>query len=171
MDRIQPSERFHSNTRSLLVALTAAIAVGAAVAAAGPANADARPRAERAERVPGSYIVLYRRSLAAPGETTERLEREQRFRTKLRYGRALKGFAAKLSPGQVEQLREDPAVASVTPDRVVHALGSVPLLPGDSAPTGIRRIGAGTPSTSRQASSAAVAVLDTGIDLDHPDLN
>jgi subtilisin family serine protease len=35
----------------------------------------------------------------------------------------------------------------------------------------VRRIGAGTTSTAREASTANVAIVDTGIDLGHPDLN
>ncbi len=62
-------------------------------------------------------------------------------------------------------------MAAVVPDRVVRAAGSVPLRSGESTPpTGVRRIGAASATTARQASAATVAVLDTGIDLDHPDL-
>ena len=63
-------------------------------------------------------------------------------------------------------------MAAVTPDRVVRALARGPARGrATAAPTGVRRIGAGTTTTARQASDAAVAVIDTGVDLDHPDLN
>ncbi|MDQ3607543.1 MAG: S8 family serine peptidase, partial [Actinomycetota bacterium] len=42
---------------------------------------------------------------------------------------------------------------------------------GETVPTGVRRIGAATPTTVGEAGGARVAVLDTGIDLDNPDLN
>jgi subtilisin len=53
----------------------------------------------------------------------------------------------------------------------VRALGDVALAAGDSAPAGVRRMQAATATATRQASSANVAVIDTGIDLGHPDLN
>ncbi len=53
----------------------------------------------------------------------------------------------------------------------MSASAFVPLLGSDRAPTGVRRINAGTISAARQASGVSVAVLDTGIELDHTDLN
>jgi len=41
----------------------------------------------------------------------------------------------------------------------------------DRAPSGVRRIEAASGSEARSASGANVAVIDSGIDLDHPDLN
>ena len=144
--------------------LAAALAVAAAEAAA------AKPR--EPDRIPGSYIVVFRGDAAKdPGGKTDRLERARGFKARFRYSRALKGFAAHLSEQQVSELRSDPEVAFVAPDRRVHALGFVPLATGDSAPTGIRRIDAATSSSAREASSADVAVIDTGVDLSHPDLN
>jgi len=71
----------------------------------------------------------------------------------------------------VRELRADPQVASVEPNRIVHAMDT--LATGESVPTGVSRIGAASQSggTANPASSAAVAVIDTGIDLDQPDLN
>ena len=46
-----------------------------------------------------------------------------------------------------------------------------PVLPGDSAPTGVRRCDAAQNGQAGGASTANVAVIDTGIDLGHPDLN
>jgi subtilisin family serine protease len=158
----------HRRPRSRALALAAGLA--AALVAASPAAAvAAQERAPAA--VDGRYIVVYEGSTPAPADKTERLERAKGFRTSLRYGRALKGFAARLSARQVRELRNDPAVASVTPDRPVKALGEVPLAAGDTAPAGVRRIGAGTATTARQASTANVAVIDSGIDLAHADLN
>jgi subtilisin len=141
----------------------------AALVAAVPASAAAQPRAP--ERVDGRYIVVFKRSVDRPIVETEKLERTEGFESRLRYKRAVKGFAARLSTDQVRDLRADPEVAFVTPDRRVEALASVPLASGDSAPTGVRRMQAASPTETRQASSANVAVIDTGIDLNHPDLN
>ena len=134
---------------------------------APPSASAARP----GDPIPGQYIVVYERSVDDAGAATQRREDAQGFRARNRYSRAFKGFAGRLSDRQVERLSADPAVAAVVPDRVVRAAGSVPLRSGESTPpTGVRRIGAASATTARQASAATVAVLDTGIDLDHPDL-
>jgi subtilisin len=73
-----------------------------------------------------------------------------------------------MAAADARALRGDRRVASVTPDRPVHIDGQV-------LPTGIDRVdgelsrtvsGNGTDSVD-----VDVAVIDTGIDLAHPDLN
>jgi len=119
--------------------------------------------------VPGQYIVTYNRAAESPSEETETRERRQGFEAEYVYRRALKGFSAKLSQRQVDRLEADPEVASVTPDRKVKATAD--LAAGEpTPPPGVRRMGAATTSSAREASGANVAVIDTGIDLDHPDL-
>ena len=155
-----------------LVGATAALV--ALVVLVTAANAFARPEpAKRAQQtIDGRFIVVYKSSVEDPARQTEKLERTKGFKSRLRYGRALKGFAAKLSTAQVRALRADPTVGLVAPDRPVKAVGSVPLVAGEpTPPPGLRRIGAATASTTREASGANVAVIDTGVDLDHPDLN
>ncbi len=47
----------------------------------------------------------------------------------------------------------------------------VPLISGQAVPTGTRRMGAVNASTAAGSSNVSVAVVDTGVQLDHPDLN
>lgn len=89
--------------------------------------------------------------------------------TTFRYAHALKGYAATISSSRVDALRHDPRVAFVSEDRPVQATATV--VPGDAVPPGVRRIGAATTTTVRTASTVNVAVIDTGVDLTHPDLN
>lgn len=117
------------------------------------------------------YIVVYRDDVRQPAAKTEGLERAKGFQSRYRYGKALEGFAARLDDRQVAELRADPDVAFVSPDRPVRATGSVPLVSGETVPAGVRRIEAATTTTARAASGANVAVIDTGIDLGHSDLN
>lgn len=119
------------------------------------------------------YVVVLRPSagLAGTDAVTDRLERANGFTSDFRYSAALHGFAARLTPAQAARLKADPAVAFLSPDRTLYAIGTVPIASGDSAPTGVRRIGAAATTTVHQASNINVAVIDTGIDLTHPDLN
>ena len=150
-------------------ALAAVVSLGVLLAAAPPVAGA--PSGRQAQHVPDRYIVVYRPSVVDTSAKTDRLERAAGFRAQKRYQRALKGFAGTLSPRQIEALRADPGVAFVSPDRPVRASGSVPLASNEAAPRGVRRIEAATATTARQASNANVAVIDTGIDLDHPDLH
>jgi subtilisin family serine protease len=138
----------------------------AAVAAILSPLASAAPRP--AEVIPDRYVVVY--ADAAGGPAAETAQREQRdgFDARHVYSRSVDGFAARLTPAQVRKLESDPEVAFVAPDRVLHA--SDALAAGETVPAGIRRIGAATATTVHGPSTAGVAVLDTGVDLDHPDL-
>jgi subtilisin family serine protease len=146
--------------RSLVLAGLAGVLAPGAAGAAPAAGPD------------GRYIVVYDDSVPSVNSETDNQERRGGFTTRLRYGHAIKGFSATLTAQQVQRLESDRDVAAVVPDRPVQALGYVPLLAGEPMPpTGVRRIDAGTPGTARQASTANVAVIDTGVDLGHPDLN
>jgi subtilisin len=102
------------------------------------------------------------------GETAER-ERELGFEAEHRYSHALRGFAADLSAEQVAELRADPDVAAVVPDRPVHAAAVTDAAPL-TVPPGVRRVTQTAADEAREAATGGVAVLDTGVDLDHPDL-
>jgi subtilisin family serine protease len=85
------------------------------------------------------------------------------------YSHALRGFAASLNAQQVAALAADPAVRTIVADQAVEAIAQ-------TLPTGINRIQADASSqASGNGSDAlnlpAVAVIDTGIDTNHPDLN
>ena len=147
------------HTVSAIVALGMAAMV---LAPAGPARAQSG-----GDGAP--YVVVLRDRVEARGVSREHAERF-RARVSQVYTRALNGYAARVGDDQLERLRADPRVAFVAPDRRVEAAGLVPLS-GDTVPHGVRRTDAATPTSSRQASTVNVAVLDSGIDLGHPDLN
>jgi subtilisin family serine protease len=136
-----------------------------------PAVAVAAEKPRVPASVDGSYIVVFERSTVNPDDKTRRLERAKGFRSRHRYERAVKGFAARLTDRQVRELRADPDVAFVSPNREVHALGGVPIAAGEDVPSGVRRIDASIAATVHAASTANVAVIDSGIDLAHPDLD
>lgn len=86
------------------------------------------------------------------------------------YVHALNGFAGFVPPGRLAALEADPDVAWVEPDQVAHIVAKIkppPVQPAQVIPPGICRIGlSATPVTG-----IGIAIIDTGIDLDHPDLN
>jgi subtilisin family serine protease len=80
------------------------------------------------------------------------------------YRHALKGYAATVPAGRLAHLAADPRVLFVSEDRPVWAFGEVP--------TGVKRIEADrSPTWAGGVSGVSVAIIDTGIDTDHPDLN
>ena len=171
-------------TRAAVGMVAAALSVGL-FAGPGTASADIVGRADAQSRahadpgiVPGSYIVAYKESLSAGvGAETSQREKHLGFDSDYVYRSAVKGFAADLNGAQVQALRSDSDVDFVSQNRTVHATGdvstqaSVSLAPGEpTPPTGVRRIRSATTTTVRQA-GANTAVIDTGIQLSHPDLN
>jgi subtilisin family serine protease len=101
------------------------------------------------------------------------------------YGTAIKGFAAAVPEGRLAALTSDPRVRYVERDQVV-TLSAKPggggggagsgTQPAQSVPSGVTRIGAHTSPTAKidgvdERVNVDVAVIDTGIDTTHPDLN
>jgi subtilisin len=84
------------------------------------------------------------------------------------YRHALNGFSVRLSDAALARMRADKRVLLVSADHEVHGAAQ-------TLPTGIDRIEGDLSSTAAGNGSGsvnvAVAVLDTGIDLRHPDLN
>ena len=151
---------------SLLLAALSLTAVAQAGAFSGAAVS--------VEPTGGRYIVLYDGSVKAArvDNATGGLERSLDLDASHLYSHAVRGFSATLSAGDVATLRDDPRVAMVSPDRKVHALATAtPVLPGEIVPTGVQRSGASNGSLARGPSGVGVAVIDSGIDLTHPDLN
>jgi subtilisin len=107
------------------------------------------------------YMVVFREPVEVVARTAD-LERMHGFQSDYVYEHALHGFAAQLSDVQLARVRADPNVAYVAIDRPVKAIGLVPLLPGDTAPSGVRRIGAATTTSASPACGVSVAVIDIG---------
>jgi subtilisin len=82
------------------------------------------------------------------------------------YTRALRGFSIQLPPGLARQALEgETGVLKVEIDLPTHAVAQ-------TVPTGVRRIAADqNPLAHAGGVNVNIAILDTGIDIDHPDLN
>jgi subtilisin len=141
------------------------------------AGADSQP-------IPGQYIVVLKDGAdltAALADVTD-LPGAHVIHV---YGHALDGYAAQLSPAALAAVQADPNVDYVVQDRrgdLALAKGRPPPPPPppwntpQTLPTGIDRIDGELSSqlSGDQAGSLAgppVAIVDTGIDTAHPDLN
>lgn len=85
------------------------------------------------------------------------------------YSASTEGFAVRLSDDEVVSLRRNDAVLGVWPDRMFVLAKPAPVptpLPAEVTPPGITRVGGTTYTGTKK-----VYIIDTGIDLDHPDLN
>ncbi|MCS4542065.1 MAG: S8 family peptidase [Euryarchaeota archaeon] len=74
------------------------------------------------------------------------------------------GVAARIPSQALEKLKQNPAVSYVELDREVRALAQ-------ETPWGVRRIGADVAWSITKGTGVKVAILDTGIDYNHPDLD
>ncbi len=143
------------------------------LAAASPAPAFAEAPAQ-SDQIPGRYIVILKDSAAtenADATVDAAVERASSQGATIRqvYHHALHGYAAAMTADTAATLAQDPAVRSVQPDREVR-------ITSQTVPTGVNRAEADLSPTAAIDGTdtrvdADVAVIDTGIDLSHPDLN
>lgn len=160
-----------------LAAMLVAALVAVSLHAAPSSGADARAAAATAKMpgvapadgpgsvIPDSYLV----SLAT-GEPAAVASEHAAFGVQVErvFTRALRGYTARMTAKAAGRVAADPRVRAVTLDRRISAATQ-------ETPPGIARVGA--PLSSTRAGNGAgdvdadIAILDTGIDFDHPDLN
>ena len=138
-----------------------------ALTALGVAGASA-PASAAPSGPTGSYIVVLADGVAASTAANDHAHSYGAAVTQL-YSHALRGYAARLSETAARRIAADPRVAWVQPDRPVS-------IAAQTLPTGINRVDAELSPTARingldERVNVDVAVIDTGVDLDHPDLN
>ena len=109
------------------------------------------------------YIVQVTKG-ANPGQVGLRIAQSTRGRLGHVYMSAVKGFSVELPPGLDERnLKAQSGVLLVEPDVLVHAVAQ-------TLPTGVDRIEADNSGATTPV-DVDIAIIDTGIDIDHPDLN
>lgn len=111
-----------------------------------------------AQEVPGQYVVVLEDSAGEPTAFAQGrgIQPTHVFNT------VFPGFAGRFSAQAAAALRKNPHVAFVQADRMMFAIAQV-------LPTGVDRIDAETSFTGTSV-DVDVAVIDTGIELTHPDL-
>ena len=140
----------------LLVGIIAVLGVASSsVVLSSPVSAQMGP-----EFIPGRYIVVLQ-----DGVSPQDVIRGHGVVPDFVYSHALNGFSAPISPKLLDELKQDPRVVHIEQDQKVYAFSQ-------TLPTGIDRIDAEPASSpSSFAGDVTVAIIDTGIDFDHPDLN
>jgi hypothetical protein len=145
--------------------------------------------------IEGEYIIIFNNQFSGRIDQTTAQQADQltneilstsniaqnAVRSKYKY--AIKGFSAKLSESKVETLKRDPRIKSVTPNVLFKldyarklSSGYIPvkeersithvMVNSQSTPWGVNRVNGPLDGTGQTA-----WILDTGIDLDHQDLN
>ncbi|HVM34245.1 MAG TPA: S8 family serine peptidase [Actinomycetota bacterium] len=149
-----------------VAALLLAMVANAAAAEVTPTPAVALPGA--GDVIAGEYIVVLKNG-AAPRRAATRHARVFGLNVGHVYRHALKGYSARIPRAAVPLIAQLPGVRWVEPARVVTAAAQ-------TVPTGVNRAEADLSPTARINGSDErvdidVAVIDTGVNLSHPDLN
>jgi hypothetical protein len=158
-------------------------------AAAVAVVAVALPVLAQGDRSAKPYVVVFNDSVAADSVANEHAVANG-FLPSHVYGHLIKGYAARLNGKQLAAVKADSRVAFVSEDREVSISkppggcdpwpeckgGDEPTDPPTDppadpqvVPTGVARLG--SPVSGQTGAGVAVAIIDTGIDLDHEDLN
>ncbi|SDK61804.1 S8 family serine peptidase [Arthrobacter sp. ok362] len=155
--------------RRALASLTVvALVSGFGLAAAAPSSA-----AQRAQ----SYIVVLKDGVVDAGAAAAAQQSAYGFTASKVYRNAVKGYSATMTASQAQRLQANPNVDFVTAGRTFQQPRDLGSAATQKTPFWRKRI-AGTDSDVRKALDRGpdrinvnVAVIDSGIDATHPDLN
>jgi subtilisin family serine protease len=150
----------------------ATLAAGTAIVCTAPAAAAP------GDKIAGSYICVFKAGAVARANVRAEAARSAGAGLRHVYENSIRGFSASANSAAQLQSR-NPNIAYCEQDQEMEAIQSGPLdfrvlgrpapsQPNQSVPWGVTRVNGG-PGTG--SGNGTAWVIDTGIDLDHPDLN
>ncbi|HEY7108461.1 MAG TPA: S8 family serine peptidase, partial [Nitrososphaeraceae archaeon] len=123
------------------------------------------------ERIPNQYIVVLKNSVVSPTSVVPKAVEARNQGAELHhiYQNAIRGYSVRVPNSDVlASILSNPAVDYAQPDLIFRTTAQ-------DLPTGVNRVDGDLSSTKSGDGTGSVdvdiAILDTGIDLDHPDLN
>jgi subtilisin family serine protease len=122
--------------------------------------------------IPNRYIVVFKQNVAGPATEAQRMVGQSQGKLHFIYTKAIKGFAADLSPRAVQLLRADPSVALIEQDQVIK----LETTQNNPVNWGLDRIDQRNLPLSlsytynRTGAGVHFYGIDTGINLTHNDL-
>lgn len=153
-------------------------------------TASAKVPDDRLDKIPGQYIIVFKDKVADADSEADKISKTRKLERIHTYNRAIKGFAARMNDAELEKIKNDPRVDFVTEDRAVYisysysaledksssekasvsrkSSSSTQVQPPQTVPTGIDRVNA--ENLQNKGAGVGIAVIDTGIELSHPDL-
>jgi subtilisin family serine protease len=134
-------------------------------------SAEPSPSSTAPGPVAGHYIVVMKDDVPSSGfsKSVSSLATSVNATVEHNYTSSIRGFSARMTAAEADRLRNDPQVKYVEPDyRIqVSTMNVVYNTSGTQVvPWGIKRVGGARDGTGKTA-----WIVDTGIDIDHPDLN
>ena len=144
--------------------VTAALALQCVTARAAPGPFAGGPAADPLSR----YVVVYRPDVSADAVSSD-LAARLGLSVSFRFRHVLRGAAISMPAAQVPRVLADPRVLYLEPDVLMKAAAQL-------LPSGVDRIEADLDPSARidgvdDVLDVDIAVLDTGVDFAHPDLN
>lgn len=165
---------------NIKTAMAVGVALGGmSLAMAAPAQAQGQG-AKAGDKIPNSYICVFNKNDVSRGNVraeAARLANANNGQLKRVYRNSIRGFSTNMSATAVERMaRLSPNIAYCEQDMVVTTMqgkGKKPPKddgggsgPAQETPWGITRVNGGG-----AGNFATAWIIDSGIDLDHPDLN
>lgn len=124
------------------------------------------PSAALGASASASPSIVQLRSGAALGDVLRMADKRLGIKVAHKYSKLMRGFSAALTDAQRRTLLADPRVEAIVPDQAVRSTGDPEAEPG------VRRVGS-LQNLDRSGATLDVdiAILDTGIQTNNPDLN
>jgi len=126
--------------------------------------------------IPGQYIIVLKSDVSRVPDVANEMAKIHAATIGFVYQHSIKGFSARMSAQAAANLAKNPNVFSIEPDKIIQIdpviiqrgkPGGGGTSPAQITPWGITRVGGAT----TYSGSAVAWIIDTGIDLDNPDLN